>query len=70
MTCIKLHDRHFCYMSFLSATESRAIQNNDAREAMRELAAMKMVAFDGETARLLPDGESALQDYRELGADV
>ena len=70
MSCIQLHDRHLRYLSFLSATEDRPIQNDEARAVMRELGAAKMVSFDGKTARLLPDGESALQDYRDLGADV
>lgn len=36
----------------------------------RECATAGMVELDGIKGRLLPDGVSALDDYRELGCDV
>lgn len=70
MTCIQLHDPHFVMLSLLSSNEARLVQNEPARILVRELAEAKMVTWDGERARVLPDGVSALEDYRELGAEI
>jgi hypothetical protein len=70
MACHQIFDKHFCVMSFLSATEDRAVQNDEAKTLMVDLKNAGMVSWDGQIGRLLPDGESALQDYRDLGADV
>lgn len=66
----ELFDKHFQMMELLSPTEYRRIQNDEARTIVIELSILKMVEFDGDRAKLLPDGISSLEDYRELQAIV
>jgi hypothetical protein len=68
MPCQQLFDRHFCLMELLDPQKALPIRNAEAREIVLELSKLKMVEFDGDYARLLPDGVSALNDYRELCA--
>jgi hypothetical protein len=67
---MELHDPHFCLMALLSATEWRSIGNKPAMDLARACASAGMIELDGIKGRLLPDGVSALNDYRALGADV
>jgi hypothetical protein len=84
MACTQLNDRHFCAMALIKDGARVAVYNLIAAGLFAELAAAKMVAWDESQrpvnphtrqlgyghATLLPDGKSALDDYRELGADV
>jgi hypothetical protein len=84
MTCTEITDQHFCAMALLGDGKCQAVYNTTTAELFRELAAGKMVDWDESSrpihphtrqlgygyATLLPDGKSALDDYRELGADV
>ena len=67
---MQLYDPHFCMLELLSEHEERAVQKEPARVLVRQLAQAKMVSWDGEKARILRDGASALADYREVCAYV
>ena len=84
MICQQISDRHMCALALIKSGERLPIFNEEAAALFSEMQPLKLVDWneserpvDNATralgfgyAKIMQDGLSTLDDYRELGADV
>ena len=84
MSCEQLDDRHMAALAMIKSGERLPVYDDKLARLYGHLARLQLVRWDeGERpiapasgllgagfVRILPDGQSTLDDYRALGADV